>query len=905
MSKTLVIVESPTKAKTLNRFLGDSVTVLASMGHIRDLPQSSLGVEVANRFTPKYILTPNGKKVFASLKKEAAKAETIYLAPDPDREGEAIAWHLQELLKDHTKAVFHRVTFHEITKTAIDEAFAHPGEIDMPRVDAQQARRVLDRLVGYQVSPTLWKNIQRGTSAGRVQSVALRLICEREKAVVGFEPVEYWTMDATFRPESTPATFSAKLLKLDGKKPVIGNAEFANALAAELEPADFIISAVNKKPKQRRAAPPFITSTLQQAAGTAMSMSTNMTMRIAQELYEGIEVGPEGAVGLITYMRTDSVAIAKEAQEQARDFIASTYGPDYLPAKPNVYKSKQSAQGAHEAIRPTDISRTPEKMAPYLSPQQRNLYRLIWNRFAASQMAPAKLLEHSMDIEAKGDSLTHGFLFRAVATATVFPGFLKVYDVKEADQEEVAESKSLPELAANTPCSLVELEKKQCFTQPPPRFSEATLVKELEANGVGRPSTYASIIHTILQRTYVQKEKGRLHPTELGNKVNEYLTANLDALFQVTFTAHMESELDAVENGKENWTEMLSNFYDDFQKWIGDTTLLNVPQKEQIKQLLDVFHDQVQWAEPTKRGRRTYDDQKFCVSLQEQLEEGKAISDRQWQALLKMTARYADQLPKLTEVAAELGISTEMEQMIQEAKAAEKELAEQKLHGPDPVDAALLAAMESVSKWEEPVKRGKRVYDDKKFYTSLKEQVEQGKKLSDPQQNALKRILSKYSEQISNYDALVSEYQLQVADALSDEDLQNLQEIVKLADYITEWQEPKKRGKRVYDDHEFATSISSQLSSKKNLSDRQIAAFKKLLSKYVEQIPDYEQKAAKLGLPAPPPKPEDIKQKCPECGGAITARQARGRQFFGCANYPKCKFTAQTLEAIPSGTAEE
>lgn len=499
MPKKLVIVESPTKARTITRFLGNDVQVMASMGHVRDLPGHDLGVDIAQGFEPTYAITPSGKKIMAQLTKAAATATDIYLATDPDREGEAIAWHLQEVLKKKSKATFHRVAFHEITRSAIQHAFEQSEDVDMPRVDAQQARRILDRLVGYKVSPLLWKNIKRGTSAGRVQSVALRLIVERERDILAFTPEEYWNLTATFLPEAPPEAFTTRLFKLDGEKPQIGDAETAAALTRELERAAFKVVSTNTRPKKQRPAPPFITSTLQQAAGGRLRFSTRQTMQVAQQLYEGVDIGADGAVGLITYMRTDSVAIAKEAQEMARKYVGEKYGADYVPAKPNTYRLGKGAQAAHEAIRPTDVNRSPKDMAAYLDARQLKLYTLIWNRFVASQMSPAQLKEHTVEVAALpgegATGLNHDYLFRATATKTVFPGYTRVYGVGKQEEDEASQddTQTLPDVKVGAACALEGLDKEQKFTEPPRRYSEAALVRALEQNGVGRPSTYAKI----------------------------------------------------------------------------------------------------------------------------------------------------------------------------------------------------------------------------------------------------------------------------------------------------------------------------------------------------------------------------------------------------------------------------
>mgnify|MGYP000403217991 CR=1 FL=1 len=856
MAKSLVIVESPTKARTLSRFIdGKDVYVKASMGHIRDLPETSLGVQIENNFQPKYQMTSSGKKAIAELKKTAKEVDHIYIATDPDREGEAIAWHIQEVLREHTEAQFHRVTFHEITKDAIQHAFQEPEDIDTRKVHAQQARRVLDRLVGYKVSPLLWKHIRRGTSAGRVQSVALRMVCEREREIQNFVPVEYWTLNARFLPEYENAlSFDARLVKLDNKKPEIPDAETANRLADELETsASFSVSNVQHKTKQRRPSPPFITSTLQQVAGNSLRMSANQTMRIAQQLYEGIDVGEGGPSGLITYMRTDSVAVAKEAQDAAREHIAGELGDAYVPKKPNTYKSKQSAQEAHEAIRPTDVHHTPEKVAPYLDDQQAKLYRLIWRRFVASQMTPAKMDEHRIEVTASGDELSHAYLFRATATTVQFPGFLKIYDTREQTddaQKQAKDDVKLPELDKDTSCRLESLEKKQHFTEPPGRYSEATLVRALEENGVGRPSTYATIVSTVQQRRYAQKSKGKLYPTELGFQVNDYLTSRLNHLFEVPFTARMEEELDEIEQGKLDWQGMLGDFYSKFSEWVSSVDRLNVPAQENVQKLINALPvDDINWEEPTKRGGKKYDDRKFFESLRKQVEEkGTSLTDKQWSALLSLCAKYADQIPDIWRIADELDVTEQVQEMAEKYKEEKERASGEK--PPQPEHKELLDALTHVT-FNEPVKRGRKTYDDRKFYESLKEQLTEKGALTEAQFGALKKLVQRYRGQVQNYEELAEKYSLDSRENDQGVDHEQIKALIEMLDQIQEWREPTQRGKRTYDDKKFAESIKEQYNQKGSLSSKQLNALKKTLSRYAEQISDYEQKRETLGLPEP------------------------------------------------------
>jgi DNA topoisomerase-1 len=571
--KKLVIVESPAKTKTLKKFLGGEFLVEASLGHVKDLPEKNLGVEIENDFAPSYVIIEGKEKILNRLKSEAKKAKAVYLAPDPDREGEAIAWHIaQEIEKVNPK--IYRASFNEITKEAVLAGINKAGQIDMNKVNAQQARRILDRLVGYKVSPILGKTIYRGLSAGRVQSVALRMICEREKQIDDFVPQEYWSITAILETDKKES-FSAKLVKIDGKDFEIATQKDAEGIISDVKDKKFVVANVTKEERKRFPSPPYITSTLQQDAARRLYFSSQKTMKIAQELYEGVELGEKGSVGLITYMRTDSPRIAEIAKKAAKDFIERNFGSDYIPSKPREYKSRKSAQEAHEAIRPTYIDYTPDQVKKYLSKDQSTLYQLIWNRFMASQMAEAIFQVTTVEIEAEK------YLFRATSSEVLFDGFLKIYqDIKEENGEEEEEFK-LPTLKEKDLLQLLELVPKQHFTKPPPRFSEASLIKELEENGIGRPSTYAQIVTTIKQRKYVESDKKRLFPTELGKTVNEILVKNFPNIFEMKFTANMEEELDKIEEGEEKWVKVLNDFYVPFQ-----STLKKVENdKGKIKQM--------------------------------------------------------------------------------------------------------------------------------------------------------------------------------------------------------------------------------------------------------------------------------------------------------------------------------
>jgi DNA topoisomerase I len=568
LPKSLVIVESPTKAKTINKYLGKDYTVEASLGHIKDLPKSRLGVDIEGDFSAEYDVIPGKEKVVAKLKKLAKSAPAIYLAPDPDREGEAIAAHLAQELGDGKKKnakPVHRVTFNEITKRAVKDAFEHPRKIDQHLVDAQQTRRVLDRIVGYQVSPLLWDKVRRGLSAGRVQTVALRLIVEREREIKAFEKKEYWTIDAHLAAARPPA-FDARFIGRGDEKTEVPNEDEAGKIRAALEQAQWSVRNIEKKERRRSPAPPFTTSRFQQDASRKLRFSVKRAMMLAQRLYEGVELGEEGSVGLITYMRTDSVQVSKDALTEVRDLISSTFGKEFLPETPNTYKSKKAAQEAHEAIRPSSVAHHPDEIKKYLHEDEYKVYKLIWQRFVASQMSQAVFDQTGVDIEAKARA--ESFTFRVTGSVLKFEGFLKVYEEsKDAkDEEDEALKHKLPPLEVGQRLTLRELKPEQHFTEPPPRYNEASLVKELEERGIGRPSTYATILSTIQERQYVQKLGGKFIPTEIGLVVTDLLVENFAEIFDPQYTARLEEELDEIEEGKEKWTAALGEFYKKFEK---------------------------------------------------------------------------------------------------------------------------------------------------------------------------------------------------------------------------------------------------------------------------------------------------------------------------------------------------
>ena len=560
MIKPLVVVESPTKVRTIKKYLGKNYNVAATVGHIKDLPAKEIGINIEKGFKPKYTNIPGKQKVIRSLKQAAGDSKDIYLAPDPDREGEAIAWHTAEILKKKGRR-FHRVLFHELTKNAINNAITSPEDLNRNKYEAQQARRILDRLVGYQVSPLLWRKVKGGLSAGRVQSVAVRIICERERAIQAFESVEYWSITAHLE-DNAPPPFTAKLAKKNGKKIKISDEKESSSIVKDLAGEKFTVEKVQKKTTKRNPLPPFITSKLQQEAIRKLRFSAKKTMGIAQQLYEGIDLGPGEPEGLITYMRTDSTRIAKQAAFEALKLIRGRFGEKYAPEKPRFFKNRKKVQDAHEAIRPTSVFNTPEKVAPYLSKDQLALYRLIWQRFVASQMKQALINKITVSV------MAGSYLFTASGSSVKFPGFMALYMSVDEEIESKSQKKKddLPELNEGMVLKLNKLEPKQHFTMPPPRFSEASLVKELEENGIGRPSTYSNILSTIRGKGYVDLIKGYFRPSELGFIVNDLLVESFPDLFDVEFTARMEDDLDRVEASEVNSLEILARFYDSFEK---------------------------------------------------------------------------------------------------------------------------------------------------------------------------------------------------------------------------------------------------------------------------------------------------------------------------------------------------
>ena len=844
MDKKLLIVESPAKVKSVGKILGADFVVMSSVGHIRDLPEHSLGVDIENRFEPTYEISDGKKKVVDGLKKAAKECSALYLAPDPDREGEAIAWHLRELLASSIKGrpVF-RVSYNEITPAAVRAAMAAAGEIHQARVDAQQARRILDRIVGYMVSPLLWRRIQRGLSAGRVQSVALRLVCERERLILAFMPQPYWVFGANVEKAGDP--FTIKLAKINGEKPAVADQPAADAILAELEGRALRVADIKTRTVTRRPLPPFITSTLQQAASSFLGLSPSRTMRIAQDLYEGVEMDGS-ATGLITYMRTDSVSVSRDAQEAVRAYILSEHGADFVPEKPNFFASSAHAQQAHEAIRPTDPARTPSSLRGVLDAASLKLYDLIWRRFVASQMSSARILQKTVEIAScPPPAQNQNYLFTASSSDIEFPGFLKVMalDIKKSpkpkdkdkdkdagdagDDDADAETDQvdhIPALAAGDEVLLREWLCERKETKPPARYSEASLVKALEANGVGRPSTYASIIETIVTRKYASREKRVLAPTTLGFKVNDLLVDKLNTLFDVGFTAAMEAELDQVEDGAVEWRAMMGKFYGQFKGWL-DNAKEPPAETAQVRGILGLLATVTEWAEPVKVGNRVFGDEKFTVSVRNQFEEGKRpVTEKQLARLVLIGARYVAQIPNFADALQTLNITPPSP-----AESAE----------PDPNVKLRFDAIQGI---EFPG-------DQPRFLTSLQQQFERGRNLSENQLRALDRILSSNAANIPGYEQLAQTVNLVAAPAAAISET----EITPLLDalgHVTQWREPVKRGRRTFDDKEFCDSLAKQFATRRSLSERQVAALKKVVSKYAAQIPGYADLAQKLNLPA-------------------------------------------------------
>jgi len=794
--------------------------VSSSVGHVRDLPVKTLGVDINHGFEPKYVVAKGKKKVIDQLRRDARACDEIYLAPDPDREGEAIAWHILEVLKDgNAEKPFFRVQYNEITAGAVREAFKHPGTLNMDRVAAQQARRVLDRIVGYMVSPVLWRRIKRGLSAGRVQSVALRLTCEREKEIRAFVPEAFWVLGASVRKLVVPLEpFTVRLARIDGEKPDIKSEEQATAVMAELDGSSLKVSKVEQKTVEKRSPPPFITSTLQQAASGRFGLSPARTMVIAQKLYEGIDLG-SGSVGLITYMRTDSFNVSRDAVAACRSLVVERFGKDYCPAAPNVFRSRKSAQEAHEAIRPTDVRRTPESISRHLDAQSLKLYTLIWQRFVASQMSAAKINQRTVSVQpAPSDRIRHDYIFRATASDVAFPGFMKVAGMNlKGDKEGEDEDQRLPALSEGEPLECVEWLSERKETRPPPRYSEASLVRALESNGVGRPSTYAQILSTLINRGYVTRERRTLTPTDLGMRVNDLLVESLDSLFDVKFTASMEDALDEVEEGRIEWTKMLDDFYAKFDSWM-QATREPPADTATVEGTLDLLNKVREWAPPVKRGKRTFSDERFVESLRRQLDEGgRDVTGRQLEALLRIACRYAGQVPEIEDFMKAAGREDLLNQP-PEAGPSDKTLRKFKCLAGIDLD-------ESTAK----------------FVDSLRSRADGGRALTGAQVGALDRIVLDHAAQIENFDELSAELGVAPPEPREEDAESGL--LLGALESVRSWREPVTRGKRVFDDEKFYRSLSAHYKRKRFLSPRQKSALKRMVGRYKDQVPEFDKLA--------------------------------------------------------------
>jgi len=837
MGKKLVIVESPAKAKTIGKILGSSYVVKSSVGHVRDLPEKSLGVDIKKDFEPKYVLSKGKIKIVSELKKAAKTCDAIYLAPDPDREGEAIAWHLYELLKGVAKdKPFYRVQYNQITPAAVKAAFDEPGEINMDRVDAQQARRILDRIVGYKVSPMLWRRIKRGLSAGRVQSVALRLVAEREREIQNFKVDEYWVMGAKMRRQIAPLDpFLTNLAKIDGKKPDIISEDAAKALLSDLDGSQLKVNDIKTKEVIRRSLPPFITSTLQQSASSLFGYSPQRTMGLAQKLYEGVDSGDGSTSGLITYMRTDSVNIAKEAREEARDFINNNFGSSFVPGKPNFFKSRTGAQEAHEAIRPTDLTLTPESLKGVLDGPELKLYDLIWRRFLASQMSAATIARKTVLVVPEKSGQQHTYVFTATASEVTFEGFLKVMSMdirkKKDDEKEGGkgvkeasdEVDTLPPLKPGDELCILEWLSERKETKPPARYSEASLIRALETNGVGRPSTYASIIETLNNRNYTVRENRQLSPTELGLEVNDLLVLKLAELFNVDFTSGMEEQLDAVEDGKIKWHAMMAEFYTRFADWM-EKAKEPPADPEKVSAVMAMLDKVTEWGPEVQSGKRKYSDQRFVKSIADQIKKAeKGVTYRQLEALVKISVRYREQVGGAEAELTRLGFASFVES-----------------------DNAALSYEKTIQRFD-ILDKVEMTESQGKFFASLKRQVLSGRKLSEKQVIAIDRMLMQYSQKIENFESLREELELKVTDSGLPQDHES-PILMEMLNQVETWSEPVKRGKMTFDDKAFYTSLNDQFKSKNSLTPRQRYALKRMIFRYKGQIKDFDDYVDKLGL---------------------------------------------------------
>jgi DNA topoisomerase-1 len=871
--KKLVIVESPAKARTIGRIVGSEYVVKASVGHVRDLPEHSLGIKISDNdtlFEPLYVVANDKKHIVAELKKSAKGCSEIFLASDPDREGEAIAWHLREILKDakgkSPEKKFHRIQYNEITPAAVRRAFENPGELDQNLIDAQQARRILDRLVGYKVSASLWRQVGRGLSAGRVQSVGLRLLCEREAEIEAFTSTPYWIFGAQLAKRIDPKTpFTVKLRNIDEEKADVLNEELALRVEKALDNGEFSVEEVAVTQKKRRPYAPFITSTLQQSASNALGYAPSVTMSLAQNLYEGVDLGGDGSVGLITYMRTDSFNISQEAIDAARKFIVEKFGEEYSQKTPRAFKNRKAAQGAHEAIRPTDPARTPESLANKLKPQALKLYDLIWRRFIASQMTDSVSDVTTVRIsavtseEARKETDIHELKLSASSSKIVFPGFTKVSDIAKPSKDKAEKDDdddtqdSLPPLEKGELLDRLSITSERKETKPPPHYNEASLVKALEANGIGRPSTYASIITTLLTRKYVNRSKRNLIPTDLGKKVNEFLVEKYNDLFNVEFTARMENELDEVEDPDKtlDWQGMLVSFYSNLKTWLENAKPPEAD-PEIVAATLEKFKEVKEWIPPVKSGRRVFSDENFVkdidatfhgketaraasrkkkkktaepaategsddstADVKENAEsnERRAVSQNQLNALLSIMARYRNQILNFEDFLKSIGRSDVLE------------------------DESLQPPRKSTVRIFELMDKAGPPKGSEKFYSSLREQINHGKRLSDKQRHFLERMFLECSANIEGFsDELCKELEIS-AEPPPPVDTAKAEALLGGLGHVTAWEEPTKKGKRVFDDADFYNSVATQFAVKQRLSEAQMRVLERMFLNYKEQIP--------------------------------------------------------------------
>ncbi|MBO7299130.1 MAG: type I DNA topoisomerase [Kiritimatiellae bacterium] len=842
----LIIVESPAKAKTIGKIMGKEFNVMASKGHIRDLPKDTLAIDVNNNYKPRYEISQDREAIINSLVSAAKKSDEIFLAPDPDREGEAIAWHLKEVLSEkleNKELPFRRVQYNEITPSAVRKAFAAPGEINMPRVDAQQARRLLDRIVGYKISPFLGKRLgSSNLSAGRVQTVALRLVCERDAEIAAFIPTPYWIFSGMFSKLVEPKTpFKATLKSINGKKADIKDEAFQQQIQNDLNACKYKLVDLKTTTEKKSTKPPFKTSTLQQAASNAFGFSPSATMQIAQKLYEGVELKDEGTVGLITYMRTDSVAVSNDARDAAHRYITQTYGEQYFNGK-NFTNSK-NAQAAHECIRPTDPMRTPEHVKGVLSERDLKLYSLIWTRFIASQMTDVVYEQLTAYIDTES-SCQNVYTFSASARKLIFDGFTKLIKEKPRKQESENDDGEEEFLDGLPPLEIGEYlapfgtppksERKE--NKPPYRFNEASLIQELERNGIGRPSTYATIIKTLNDRRYVEKDGKAMHATQLGVDVNNVLIKYFPELFNVKFTASMEEELDRIEESHAEWTSMIDQFFKKLEEWLAQARGAVDP--EVVKSVLALMANIVNWAKPIRTGRNSFSEQRFLKDIQACLDpaaseadqkRSRSVTERQFKTLIDIAYRYKNEIPDLESKLGEIGVEYKPEQPV----------------APDEKVLKLFEVMDNSGIPDEK---------DKAFVESLKKWVEGGRALTTKQQYRLQMIFNAMHENVTNFSPelctdLGVEYK-----PVEKVDTSRIEDLLTALSKVANWRQPSKRGKRVFNDYDFYTSVQQQFSNNKVLSDRQLYCLDRMVVTYKDQIDNFAELAKKYDLKDETPK---------------------------------------------------